>query len=71
VDTTWCQEQQLAVCCWLKIRTPHAFGSVSAAIDFQTYDNLDLRNLDFVGGKMKFIPMMGDAQSIKDVTDAA
>jgi choloylglycine hydrolase len=46
------------------------------AFYFQTYDNLDLRKidlrkLDFSGDKVKFIPMDGDKQSIKDVTDAA
>ncbi|MBM4327899.1 MAG: choloylglycine hydrolase family protein [Deltaproteobacteria bacterium] len=43
---------------------------------FQTYENPDLRKvdlgkLDFTADKVKFIPMDGDAQSVKDVTATA
>ncbi|MBM3300455.1 MAG: choloylglycine hydrolase family protein [Deltaproteobacteria bacterium] len=43
---------------------------------FQTYENLDLRKvdlrkLDFTGDKVKFIPMYGEPQSVRDVTETA
>jgi choloylglycine hydrolase len=43
---------------------------------FQTYENpdlrkIDLRKLDFSADKVKFIPMYGDTQSVKDVTGIA
>ncbi len=43
---------------------------------FQTYENLDLRKvdlrkLDFSGDRVRFIPMNGSTQSVKDVTETA